>query len=84
MKKLCMLLGLVIGFASLVQAQDVYIPDVNFKNALLSQVPVIDTTGDGEISYAEAAVVTYLNLDGMNISAPQSTLLVRANGHYKF
>ena len=68
MKKLLLLLGLVAGTASFVQAQNVNIPDANFKNALLTQSFVIDTNGDGEISFAEAAVVTYLNLDEKNIS----------------
>ncbi|WP_176141145.1 tandem-95 repeat protein, partial [Sphingobacterium nematocida] len=36
-------------------AQNVNIPDANFKNALLNHFPVINTDGDGEISLAEAA-----------------------------
>lgn len=68
MKKILFFLGFIAGTTSLLNAQNVNIPDANFKNALLSQIPEIDTTGDGEISYAEAAVVNYLNLDVMNIS----------------
>ncbi len=36
----------------------VYIPDPNFKNALLNHNPVIDTNSDNEISYDEAAALT--------------------------
>ncbi len=35
-------------------AQNVNIPDANFKQALLDHFPTIDTDGDGEISVAEA------------------------------
>ena len=36
----------------------VNIPDVNFKNAVLNHIPVIDTNNDGEIQCSEAAAVT--------------------------
>lgn len=36
----------------------IYIPDPNFKNALLNHDPVIDTNGDGEIQNSEAADFT--------------------------
>lgn len=48
----------------------VHIPDVNFKNALLNNIPVIDTNGDGEIQYSEASSYStnYLNVGNNNIS----------------
>jgi hypothetical protein len=46
-------LALVAGMATS-SAQNVYIPDINFKTALLSHDPVIDTNGDGEIQLSEA------------------------------
>ena len=36
-------------------AQIVNIPDANFKTALLNHIPVIDTSGDGEIQFTEAS-----------------------------
>ncbi|MBC8884235.1 hypothetical protein H9X57_15285 [Flavobacterium piscinae] len=66
MKKIFFLL---ILFSSFVQAQIVNIPDPNFKNALLSYNPVIDTNSDGEIQESEALAVTYLILDGLDISS---------------
>ena len=47
------------------KAQNVYIPDDNFKNRLI--VLGIDTNNDGEISYDEAAIVT----DDLNLSYQQ-------------
>jgi len=47
----------------------VNIPDPNFKNALLTHSPTIDTNGDGEIQCTEAQVFTSnLNLYSKNIS----------------
>lgn len=46
----------------LLQAQNVTIPDNEFKQALLSYSPTIDTNDDGEISFTEAAAVTVLNI----------------------
>ena len=43
---------------AITQAQNVNIPDVNFKNALLSHTPTIDTNGDGEIQVSEATAFT--------------------------
>ena len=37
-----------------IMAQNVTIPDTNFKTALLNHDPVIDSNDDGEISYGEA------------------------------
>ena len=59
----------IFSFLSLnwVQAQNVYIPDANFKSALITIG--IDTNSDGEIQLTEAqAVVTDLNLNNKNIS----------------
>jgi hypothetical protein len=47
-------------------SQNVNIPDANFKNALISAG--VDTNEDGEISYAEAAVIKKLDVHEMNIS----------------
>ncbi|MEZ4858486.1 MAG: T9SS type A sorting domain-containing protein [Flavobacteriaceae bacterium] len=41
------------------QAQIVTIPDVNFKNKLLSHNPVIDTNSNSEIEVSEAQAVTF-------------------------
>lgn len=68
MKKLLFFLSFIVGTANLLNAQNVNIPDANFKNALLSQIPEIDTTEDGEISYAEAAVVHSLTIEHSDIA----------------
>lgn len=50
-------------------AQVVNIPDVNFKNALLNHVPVINTNNDGEIQVSEALAFTgAMNVSNKNIS----------------
>jgi len=50
-------------------SQNVNIPDTNFKNALLTHYPIIDTNGDGEIQESEANVFTGdLNVQGKYIS----------------
>lgn len=49
MKKILYFLSLLLGFVSSAMAQNVNIPDPNFKNALLNHNPIIDTNGDGEI-----------------------------------
>ncbi len=41
----------MLAMASISNAQNVNIPDANFKNALISVG--VDTNEDGEISYAE-------------------------------
>ena len=43
-------------------AQTVNIPDVNFRNALLTYSPAIDTNNDGLIQVSEAEAVTQLTL----------------------
>ncbi len=48
--------------------QNVHIPDVNFKNALLAHTPIIDTNNDGEIQVNEAHNTQYLNVGYKNIS----------------
>ena len=57
LKKLYLLLFCCFLFQT-VRSQIVTIPDVNFKNALLSHVPVINTNGDGEIQVSEALAFT--------------------------
>lgn len=50
-------------------AQDVNIPDANFKAALLAHDPVIDTNGDDEIQVTEAeAFDGLLNVSRLNIT----------------
>lgn len=44
------------------------VPDPNFKQALLTHNPVIDTNGDGEISTCEAENTESLNVKNKNIS----------------
>ena len=53
---------LVLIIASISKAQYVDIPDANFKNALIEAG--VDTSGDGEISYAEAEVIISLDVSG--------------------
>ena len=57
---------LVLTMAFISNAQNVNIPDANFKNALISAG--VDTNEDGEISYAEAEAITYLDVSSKNIS----------------
>ena len=49
-------------FVSLINSQNVNIPDYEFKNVLLSYSPSIDTNNDNQISVAEAAAVTTLTI----------------------
>jgi len=49
---------LVLTAMTFVSAQNVNIPDANFKSALLTHNPRIDTNGDGQISVAEAKAFT--------------------------
>ncbi len=54
-KSLILVMSLVALFGlNALYAQNVNIPDANFKQALLDHTPTIDTDGDGEISVAEA------------------------------
>ncbi len=68
MKKILYFLSLLLVFVSGVMAQNVNIPDPNFKNALLNHNPIIDTNGDGEIQVSEAQAVDSLNVLINNIS----------------
>jgi len=45
---------LLLTFCLVLNAQNVNIPDANFKNALLTHQPTIDTNSDGEIQVSEA------------------------------
>ena len=49
------------------QGQIVNIPDANFKNALLTYSPIIDTNSDGEIQLSEAEAVLGLFVGSNNI-----------------
>lgn len=55
-----------LSFTFLFAAETVYIPDANFKAALISLG--VDTNDDMEIEYAEALAVTSLDVSSMNIS----------------
>jgi Leucine-rich repeat (LRR) protein len=57
---------LMLTITSVSIAQNVKIPDANFKNALIEAG--VDTSGDGEISYAEAEAVTNLSIRRKYIS----------------
>lgn len=58
--KIFLYLLLFFTVLSQLNAQNVYIPDVYFKNELIDLG--IDTNQDGEIQYSEAVVITYLNV----------------------
>jgi len=60
---------LILLTYNLSQAQIVTIPDVNFKNALLTHDPIIDTNSDGEIQVSEAENTTDLDLNSKDISS---------------
>ena len=64
--KTLILLMLVLTIASVSSAQYVDIPDANFKNALISAG--VDTSGDGEISYAECEVIKKLYVKSEDIA----------------
>lgn len=56
-------------------ADPIRIPDQSFKNVLLAgttdeegKLVIIDSNGDGQISYAEAEAVTYLDVSGQGLS----------------
>jgi len=69
MKKSLFIIALITMSVAITQAQNVNIPDVNFKNALLSHTPTIDTNGDGEIQVSEATAFTdTINVKEKNIS----------------
>ena len=60
---------IVVAMNYLASAQNVTFNDTNFKNALLSHDPVIDTNEDGEIQVSEAEAFTgFLNLYNQSIS----------------
>jgi len=63
-------LMLLVSYSLGLNAQNVDIPDVNFKNALLNHSPVIDTNNDGEIQVTEATAFTgTINVNNKSISA---------------
>jgi len=65
MKRLATLFLLFIG--TFLNAQNVTIPDANFKTALIEEG--VDTNGDGEIQLSEAEVVLDLGVGQRNISS---------------
>ncbi|GEP50343.1 hypothetical protein FNO01nite_10150 [Flavobacterium noncentrifugens] len=65
MKKLLLSL-LLIGIGAAAQPV-VNIPDANFKNALLTYNPVIDSNSDGQIQVSEAEAITNLRLEFLDI-----------------
>ena len=56
MKKLLLLLATIISIEG--YSQNVTIPDANFKAALLTHSPIVDTNDDGEIQVSEAEAFT--------------------------
>ncbi len=81
---------LVLVFCSFVSnAQNVNIPDANFKTKLLNYTPVIDTNNDGEIQVSEALLVTELviantqitNMKGIGYFANLKILIFRQNNN---
>ena len=56
------LLIVIFFWVYLAEAQNVNIPDTNFKNSLIDAG--VDTDENGEISYAEAEAVTCLDISG--------------------
>lgn len=68
MNKVILLLLISVLSLHILSAQDtIYIPDSNFKNALLSN-PSINTTDDGEITTDEALTVDFLDVSSKGIS----------------
>ena len=65
MKKLIVLI-IILNLAYPSHAQNVTIPDANFKAALIEEG--VDSNADGEISYTEAEAVTSLDVTEKNIS----------------
>lgn len=62
------ILPVIIGLSNFVNAQNVIIPDANFKNYLIS-VPAINTNSDGQIQVSEAAAFSgTINASYKNIS----------------
>lgn len=66
MKKLFAYIFFVV-FACSLNAQNVTIPDINFKNKLIERE--IDLDGDGEIQVQEALFVQYLDVSNANIQS---------------
>ncbi len=60
MKRQLLLLLLNLSIFATIYSQNVYIPDLSFKQRLI--IEGIDLNNDSEISYAEAAVVNYLDI----------------------
>lgn len=56
----------ILFFSSLLSAQNVNIPDANFKSKLIALG--VDTNNDGEIQNSEAAATTFLNIYNSDIS----------------
>lgn len=70
MKKQQIFISIIVMILSITtNAQNVTIPDVNFKNALLNHIPAIDLNGDNEIQVSEAVAFSGLmQVSGMEIS----------------
>lgn len=65
--KLHLLFLLLILISFVAKADNIDFTDNNFKSALLSHEPVIDTDANGQISEEEASVVLTLNVVGKSI-----------------
>ncbi|MEC5158221.1 DUF7619 domain-containing protein [Chryseobacterium sp. MP_3.2] len=66
MKKIYFILFLISISFSFLKAQNLNIPDANFKQYLVSE---FDTSGDGEIQTSEALAVTSISCSSKNISS---------------
>lgn len=69
MKKSVLSIFTFLAIGASANAQNVNIPDANFKTALLAHNPTIDTDSDGEISVTEAVTFSgSMNMKSKNIS----------------
>lgn len=68
MKKHYLILATLI-LAQLSFGQIVNIPDANFKNALLTHSPTIDTNSDGDIQVSEAEAAFSLTVSSKSIAS---------------
>jgi|GEM_PF-5948635 len=68
-RKLFALVIISIVSFTFVHGQIVIIPDVNFKNALLTHTPAIDTNNDGEIQVSEAEAFAFNSIATLDVSS---------------
>ncbi len=68
MKQFYIFIFFLFSFST-INAQIINFPDANFKNALLTNFPIIDTNSDGEIQISEANSATTLNISNKGITS---------------